>query len=92
MTAELDPPVHWYLMTSSDHVVYARSEDLVVYGNQAVISRVTESNWGTYYASDDRGRVDVFQVRGLLWKRDSVLRYKVALESVYLLYHVKNHS
>lgn len=62
MTAELDPPVNWYLTSISDHVVYARSEDLVVYGNQAVIGRVTATNWGTYYASDSRGQIDEFQV------------------------------
>ncbi|KAL5267652.1 hypothetical protein ACHWQZ_G004633 [Mnemiopsis leidyi] len=62
MTTRLDPPVHWYLTSVAENVVYARSADLTVYGNQAVISKVTSENWGTYYVSDERGELDEFEV------------------------------
>lgn len=46
MTTELSPPVHWYLTV--DHVVYAMSKELLVFGNQAVIDNVGPRNLGGF--------------------------------------------
>ena len=47
MTTALNPPLHWYLRDPTTGVVSALSDDLKVYGNQAIINKVTPRNSGT---------------------------------------------